>query len=154
MKKEDLIEVVSKWTKAELYQRIADGHTVWDPAAVVGWGFTKEWVADITQKHKSGEHFKEQLYNQTGPVDFIEGVYGGLFADKLAKDIGADTDKAYTYFGRGKTAQVLAGAIENVVRGTDQAADEILKKNSGRYLDEIRRRVDLNIQMKRGGPND
>ena len=63
MNKQDLIEVVSKWTKDEFYQRCADGHTVWDPAAVVGWGFTKEWVSDITQKHKSGEHFKEQLYN-------------------------------------------------------------------------------------------
>ena len=50
MNKQDLIEVVSKWTKDEFYQRCADGHTVWDPAAVVGWGFTKEWVANITQK--------------------------------------------------------------------------------------------------------
>lgn len=139
MNKQDLIEVVSKWTKDEFYQRCADGHTVWDPAAVVGWGFTKEWVANITQKHKSGEHFKEQLYNQSGPVDFIEGVYAGLFVDKLAKDIGADTDKAYSYFGRGKTAQALAEAINNVVRGTDRPADEVLKKNAGRYLDEIRR---------------
>ena len=58
---------------------------------------------------------------------------------QLAGEIGADTTKAYEYFGRGKTAQVLAQSIENVVRGTDQAADEVLKKNSGRYLDEIRR---------------
>ena len=139
MKKEDLIEVVSKWTKAELYQRLANGHTIWSPSALVGWGFTEEWVDKITRKHESGKDFKEKLYNETGAVDFIVGVYGGLFVDRLADEIGADTTKAYEYFGRGKTAQVLAGAIENVVRGTDQAADEILKKNSGRYLDEIRR---------------
>ena len=99
----------------------------------------KNGLRTLLKKHKSGEHFKEQLYNQSGPVDFIEGVYAGLFVDKLAKGVGADTDKAYSYFGRGKTAQALAEAINNVVRGTDRAADEVLKKNAGRYLDEIRR---------------
>jgi hypothetical protein len=139
MTKEDLIEVVSRWTKTELYQRLANGHTIWSPSALVGWGFSEEWVAKITRKHESGKEWKEQLYDKTGAVDFIIGVYGGLFVDRLADEIGADTTKAYTYFGRGKTAQALAQSIENVVRGTDQAADEVLKKNSGRYLDEIRR---------------
>ena len=138
MKKEDLIEVVSRWTKAELYKRVGDGHTIWAPSALVSWGFSEEWVEKITKKHTSGIDFMEKLYNEKGPVDYIVGVYGGLFADKLAHGIGANTDNAYQYFGRGKTAQAIAEAVEKVVRKfdqTDSKADKILQKNSSKYLD-------------------
>jgi hypothetical protein len=109
------VEAINKY----LEEWGADGHTIIKAEALVGYGFTQDFVDKFSYSHKSDGTAKGSLTDNSGkPVDSIKGVYSLEFLYGIAKDIEADTAIAHTKMGRGFQAGELCIAINNVLKSS------------------------------------
>ena len=74
---EKLREIVKTTDKEVLKKAImVDGHTIYSPSKFLDAGLNKEVVTAFTKRHFSGDHPKEQISTNVGPVEALNGVYG------------------------------------------------------------------------------
>ena len=100
--REKLIEAVCGYTKKEYYSVCGDGHSIWNPDALVKDGFPSEWIQSMVYRKKRG----------LGNTLFM--IIASAFVTRLADDLGVDTEETNKYFGRGKIAQIIAAKIETL----------------------------------------
>jgi hypothetical protein len=107
------VDAIAKFLKA--YG--GDGHSIIKTQAVIGYGFSDEFVGRFSRKIQSGNDYKSALFDNDGKaVEALTGVPALEFAYGIAADIGADTTKAGQKFGRGSQAGCLSVAIADKLK--------------------------------------
>lgn len=102
-----------KAVKKYLKEVGGDGHSILKASYLVEIGFTPEFVKGYTEEHKSGDDYKETLFDKNGnKAESLNGVYALSFIYGIARDMGINTESAYRYTGRGFQAQELARLIK------------------------------------------
>ncbi len=100
-----------------------DGHSIIKAESLVTMGFDREFVAQYAYNHKSGESFKEKIFDASGNIfESLYGVYVLDFSYAIAKDINADTSEARQMMGRGFVANCLYKAIKNALEKVEVSA--------------------------------
>lgn len=101
---EKLRETVKNTDKEVLKKAIlVDGHTIYDAKKFLDAGLDAGVVAAFTKRHFSGDHPKEQISTDAGPVEALNGVYGLDVLEFIASCFDVDSWK----MGRGSKAAHL-----------------------------------------------
>lgn len=90
-----------------------NGHSILKSSYLVEIGFTPEFAKGYTEEHKSGDNYKETLFDKNGnKAESLSGVYALSFIYGIARDMEINTDSARRLNGRGFQAQELARLIQ------------------------------------------
>lgn len=88
---------------------MCDGHTILAPDELIQAGLPYLLVAQFTERHESGDHYKEQLTGSNGEsVTHLDGVYGLDLLKSLADNLGI---KYVRKLGRGTQASAIQQAL-------------------------------------------
>jgi hypothetical protein len=99
---------VSQEQQIKLLETIGgDGHTIWSAPGLIEDGIDGYIIGAFTTVEKSDGSWKGSIFNSSGMVDELRGVYGLTVIRSLASHYGESSSK----FGRGSEARELTEKI-------------------------------------------
>ena len=104
----DVREQVLAALKAK-FELLGDGHHYFHPDRYIEMGLPKEFVMEYHKVHLFQQGNPKGPLADTEGVDNLEILYG------IAKVLGANTEEANRFIGRGKQARALVRAIKEYV---------------------------------------